>query len=222
MVQKWWELSASTTETIKWAGPLVFSLLALWKSTSDSSRAARESSTRARQQYNADLRHWFNEGIYALSDAVQLARLEQVDAKKVGEVISRLSALADQGRLFFPNQYPTLHGQDKESAHRGFRPRILDWLIYSVELSCLIKLTPDTEISTALTLMKRGFTSDAQLAIDPLNLFTTLNQLQDLLKKGEFMEVSQSHQNLVKARAVIDARKVKPEPVHEEKTPPKS
>lgn len=201
----------SFIDVLKWLAPLLFSSLALWKSTRDTNRARLENSTRARQQYNSELRHWTNDCIATLSDASGTVRRPELDRRELAEVISRLSAQADQGRLFFPN--PTLgrHGQQNEEAFRDFRPRILDWLIYGFRVCCSVQSVPDIEASKVLVLLKRGFTSDAQMAIDPRNLFTTMDDLQELLKTGSFMENSQQHQNLLTAKVLLGARLKSPD-----------
>lgn len=42
-----------------------------------------------------------------------------------------VSVLAEQGRMFFRNASPEEYGQDKEPAYRGYRPLILDQLVFS-------------------------------------------------------------------------------------------
>jgi hypothetical protein len=199
-------------DAIKWLVPTVISVIALWKSTRDSKRAQFENSARTRQQYNADLRSWANDCIATLCDAVSVARQIEIDGTKLSDVISRLSAQVDQGRLFFPNPRLDDHDSDSEEAFQGYRPRVLDWLFFGFEVCCSIRTAPDPEAGAALFLLQRGFTTDAQIAIDPRNPSPTMEDLQERLKEGmetdSFMDTSQSHKNLLAARALIDTRKL--------------
>ena len=203
-----WISVPDAIETIKWAGPLAFSVAALLIGMRDKRRSAIENSARARQQYNGDLRSWCNESISTLSFAAREARQHRIDTREMSQIIAKLSALADQGRLFFPNLHPLVHGETKESAMRGYRPRILDWLVYAHDLCCVLNEESDSEASRGLALLRRGFTADAQLAIDPRDLFRTMEDFQKLLKEGEFVDITQSHPNLKSVEALIQARKV--------------
>ena len=132
-------------DLLKWVIPLLVSCFALWKSMGDTRRTRVESSTRARQQFNAELRRWTNECIDVLSDALMLSRQTDLDQARLQSTISKLSALADQGRLLFPNPDIGIHGMQNEEAFRDFRPRILDWLIYGFRICCTIQKAPDKE-----------------------------------------------------------------------------
>jgi hypothetical protein len=194
-------------DIFKWAIPLLISCFALGKSMRDSRRNKLENSTRARQQFNAELRRWTNDSIGTLSDAIMLSRQIELDQARVENTISKLSALADQGRLLFPNPKLGVHGVENEEAYQDFRPRILDWLIYGLRICGTIRVVPDTEASRSLVQLKRGFTSDAQMAIDPRNLFTTMEDLQELLSTGAFMDNTQQHASLLAAETLLNERR---------------
>jgi hypothetical protein len=185
-------------------------VIALWKNSQDSKRAREENSARTRHQYNAEIRSWADDCIATLSDAVSVARHIELDGARLSGVTSKLSAKADQGRFFFPNPDSGAHDQDSEKAFRGYRPQILDWLIFAFDICRSIRATPDKEAEHALFLMQRGFTSDAQTAIDPRNPSPTMEDLKDLLRRGserhEFLDTSQSHKNLLAVRPLIDSR----------------
>lgn len=125
---------------------------------------------------------------------------------KLQNTISRLSALADQGRLFFPNPKLGVHGLEKEDAYQNFRPRILDWLVYGFRVCCTIRTVPGTKACGNLVQLKRGFTSDAQMAIDPRSLFTTMEELQELLSTGVFMDTTQQHASLIAVERLLYER----------------
>lgn len=185
-------------EQLKWIVPLIISCVALAKGVLDTKRSRTESSTRARQAYNSELREWCNDCISTFLTAS--AAMSEVDGKKiVVDSAANLSALADQGRLFFVNPIKDIIGRHKEDAYRGLRPRILDWLVFAHDVCCKVEETPDMEAKECLISLRRGFVSDAQMAINPHSLFTTMEDLHELLRDGEFMEYSQSHKNICKA-----------------------
>lgn len=89
-----------------------------------------------RQHIDATSVRWGHEAIDTLAESEALASLEavsnienfQADCHKLA---AHLSALADRGRLFFPNMQPDTIKAEKESAYRGSRPPILDCLIFA-------------------------------------------------------------------------------------------
>ena len=86
-----------------------------------------------RQRLDGASIKWGDEAIEALAAAEGLAHQEiHADAKVERILIAqRLSALADRGRLFFPNHEEPAKGAANESAFRGSRPPILDALVYA-------------------------------------------------------------------------------------------
>ena len=85
------------------------------------------------------------------------------------ETAQKLSSIADRGRLFFPNEEPGTHGQDKEAAFQGYRPPILDAIIFACGRLSRINADggPDTESADFLVRCRRLLVSEAQNAIDP-------------------------------------------------------
>jgi hypothetical protein len=125
---------------------------------------------------DVDILHWSNEAIDALSEAIFLARGRgeafAEDALRVRrmDALQRISAIADKGRLFFPNLAPDQHGADKEGAFKGFRPPVLDCLIfafYKLERMDIRALAPDLDTCDFITRCRRTLVSDLQRAIDP-------------------------------------------------------
>ena len=92
-------------------------------------------STQIRIQRALKVHEWGNECIGVLAEAEQLCLLAPSDvgdrsyAEQKNDLLIRLSALIDRGRMFFRNKEPGAHGQDKPPAFRGFRPAILDPLV---------------------------------------------------------------------------------------------
>jgi len=84
---------------------------------------------------------------------------------------SRLSALIDEGRLYFPNIKSLTHGKQNHGAYRGHRPEILDPLVEFYDQMKAVQEAPETLADdaaiTALNAIRRAFVSAAQTAIDP-------------------------------------------------------
>ncbi len=86
------------------------------------------------RQFNTDLRKWADEVIEQMTSAVFLCDLDPSKDQdsfysKRYELRIKLSTLLDRGRFFLPNADKDKHGLNKESAYRGFRSTILDYVI---------------------------------------------------------------------------------------------
>lgn len=193
-------------EWVKWLIPLMLSIIALRQSRANARTTKRDSSSRARQQYNSDLRNWAKECIEILSELDHFLRgFAQPEIQAIRQLSWRLSATAYEGRLFFPNKEAN-HGREKDHAFQGFRPRVLDWLIYAYDLSLAVNTLPDDEAALIINKLKRGFTSDIQVALDPRNLSSSLEDFQKLILNESFLDVSQSHPTLVEAKELTKRR----------------
>ena len=86
-----------------------------------------------RQRLDGASIRWGDEAIEALAAAESLEHHEIHADAKADRILAaqRLSALADRGRLFFPNYVGANKGDQKEAAFRGSRPPILDALIFA-------------------------------------------------------------------------------------------
>ena len=127
-------------------------------------------------EMDAEVIAWSHEAIDQVSQGIALARGRGVAyvgdelARLVHETSQKLSSIADRGRLFFPNEAPDQHGQDKESAFQGFRPVILDAVVFACNRLARIDANaagPDTEAAEFLSKCRRLLVSEAQNAIDP-------------------------------------------------------
>ena len=127
-------------------------------------------------QMDSEVVAWVQEAIDLVSQAHALAcgRGVQYPADEFRrlafETAHKLSSAADRGRLFFPNEAPDAHGQDKEAAFQGFRQPILDAVIFAhgqLERLAPDGPGPDQEAATFLNKCRRLLVSEAQNAIDP-------------------------------------------------------
>lgn len=137
-------------------------------------------------QMDVDILHWSNEAIDVMSEGIWLARgrgeVFGEDALRFRrlDVLQRLSACADKGRLFFPNLAPRAAGASKEGAFRGFRPPVLDCLIfafYKLERMDTRALSPDMDTFDFLTRCRRALVSEVQRGIDPRRRSKMMAQL---------------------------------------------
>jgi hypothetical protein len=127
-------------------------------------------------QMDSEVLAWVHEAIDLVSQGATLARgrgaiySREEFGRLALETGQKLSSAADRGRLFFPNEAPHAHGQDKEAAFQGFRPPILDAVVFAC--GQVERLDPngagaDEDALAFLVKCRRLLVSEAQNAIDP-------------------------------------------------------
>jgi hypothetical protein len=126
-------------------------------------------------EMDAEVLAWAHEAIDLVSQGASLAKgrgsvyAAEEFRRLALETAQKLSAAADRGRLFFPNEAPEKHGQDKEAAFQGFRPPVLDAVVFAS--GQVERLAPeggaDDDAAAFLTKCRRLLVSEAQNAIDP-------------------------------------------------------
>ena len=137
-------------------------------------------------EMEADVVAWVHEAVDLLAEAELLARgrgtLYSADEfpRRARETGQKLSAVADRGRMFFPNDAPDKKGREKEAAFQGYRQPILDAVIFACGL--LDRLAGEQggadEAAVALLLKcRRLLISEAQNAVDPRRRNQMLRQL---------------------------------------------
>ena len=136
-------------------------------------------------EMDAELLGWAHEAIDLVSQGAYLARgrggIYSADEFKrlAFDACQKLSSSADRGRLFFPNEAPGAHGQEKEGAFQGFRPPILDALVFTS--AQLERLAPeggaDEDAARFMIKCRRLLVSEVQNAIDPRRRVQMLRQL---------------------------------------------
>lgn len=129
-----------------------------------------------RAEMDAEVISWAQEAIDLVSHSIALAQGRGVTyapdeyRRLAHETAQKLSSVADRGRLFFPNDSPESHGQDREGAFQGYRQPILDAVVFactSIGRSPHDAPAPDAEAASFLTKCRRLLVSEAQNAIDP-------------------------------------------------------
>lgn len=160
---------------------LIFSLKTAREQQSMSERIASEHQAlqieQLRMQRDSDILRWTERCIECLSDADVFASGLAGSAadfyadQRLAAIQMRLSALIDQGRMYFPNQAPESKGQEKPPAYQGERQRILSMLVHAHFALDGLKATHDPakcmEVCQELLDLRRHFVSEAQIAIDP-------------------------------------------------------
>ncbi|MEJ0059983.1 MAG: hypothetical protein WDM79_10590 [Terricaulis sp.] len=127
-------------------------------------------------EMDSETMSWAHETIDLVSEGVGLARgrgkiYAGADFRqRAHEISQRLSSAADRGRLIFPNEAPGHHGQEKEAAFQGFRPPILDAVVFTcsqVEKMLPDETEPDEVAAAFMIKCRRLLVSEVQNAIDP-------------------------------------------------------
>ncbi len=139
-----------------------------------------------RAEMDAEVIAWAHEAIDQVSQAIALARGRGVaysaeEMRRLSfETCQRLSSIADRGRLFFPNESPETHGRDKEAAFQGYRPPILDAVVFASSRIGRFDVSgaePDKAAAEFLAKCRRLLVSEAQNAIDPRRRSQMLRRL---------------------------------------------
>ena len=142
-----------------------------------------------RMQRDSDVLRWSERCIAVLSEADTFVAsdgahsFEDAAAGRLAGLMARLSALIDEGRLYFPNETPARQGVEKPEAYRGFRQRILSVLIRAYDeltKASGARGNGDRSVRRGMLIdLRRQFVSEAQVAIDPRR-FIALKELNEL------------------------------------------
>jgi hypothetical protein len=138
-----------------------------------------------RAEMDAEVIAWAHEAIDLVAEATTLARgrgatyAAEEFRRLAHETSHKLSSIADRGRLFFPNEEHDSHGQEKEAAFQGFRPPILDAIVFSCTRLDRMDAEggPDQAAADFFTKCRRLLVSEAQNAIDPRRRKQMLDRL---------------------------------------------
>jgi len=173
------------------AGLALASFVLNWRIVNRQMRMQFES---LKAQMDADILAWGHEVSDALSEGVLLARgrgtcfhVDEVRVRRLSAA-QRLSSLADRGRLFFPNHAPDSHGQDREAAFKGFRPPILDAVVfgfYQLDRMECEGAEPDVSAADYLVRCRRILISELQHTIDPRRRGQMLTRLSQTRRAGD-------------------------------------
>jgi hypothetical protein len=92
---------------------------------------------RAEQLRLNDVFEWGAKGVEALQRLQLLLESTSTDtvSADIRSLATQISVLTEQGRLFFRNAAPEEYGQHKEAAYKGYRPLILDQLVFAYRVA---------------------------------------------------------------------------------------
>jgi hypothetical protein len=169
----------------------LFSFILNWRIVSRQMAMQFES---LKAQMDADMLSWAHEASDAISEGILIARgrgscfpADEIRVRRLSAA-QRLSSLADRGRLFFPNHAPDSHGHEREAAFKGFRPPILDTVVFAYQqldrLDC-DSADPDTDAADYLLRCRRLLISELQQAIDPRRRGQMLSRLSQTRRAGD-------------------------------------
>ena len=153
-----------------------------WKEREDAWKKREADSTREFQSNQLQLQRvlklhdWGHECIFTLAEADHFCmfgpnELDQVDFVKCrAQLLRRLSAMIDQGRMFFENEKFGDFGSRKFPAYQGLRPKILDPLVatyLAIKALNHIDQLPDNPRNERLIGWRRYFVSVLQKELNP-------------------------------------------------------
>jgi len=123
--------------------------------------------TQMRAQRAIQIHEWTNKSLSVITEAEHFCMLDEAcfstrGAYRIQEsnLLHRLSAAIEHGRLFFKNVHQEDYGQEKYPARRGYRPEILDPLVAAYE-------AVRTNNASHLADWRARFVSLAQFEVDP-------------------------------------------------------
>lgn len=129
-----------------------------------------------KNQYLAEIRHWADECMEALSGAVHLCDLDP--SKTMGPplfdrrhlLMQAVSSLIDRGRWFFPNEQLSADRKDRRVFFRGYRDPILDPLVTAYEVLRRLDYLDragNTGLRADFVAAKQDFATRMQVVLDP-------------------------------------------------------
>jgi len=158
-----------------------------------------------KQQYFSELRHWADEAVNMLSEAVHLCELDPTKCLEPSfynrrhNLKAAFSSLIDRGRWFFPNLKSTDYGSWKAEAFSGFRHPVLDNLVYAYGAVRNMNYEDKEKnmfLKEPLVEVKKNFVSEIQRKLDPRKTqkeFVAAMQQQD--KEMHNIGVEQTRRN---------------------------
>ena len=125
------------------------------------------------RDYFSEMGKWADSCLDNLSEATHLCDVDpgrSVDFYKTRlSLMSKISALIDRGRFFFPN-YEADYGNKKLPSNQGYRHEVLDALVLTYRLLKRLDYsahTPNHELRDQFVEQKRLFTYHIQRIVNP-------------------------------------------------------
>ena len=164
---------AALSQTVAVLLSLVALLLSLWVF----SRQQRLNRWQLRLQREDHIIAWSQSCITLMAEVEEHLKfigdgpLQSLPYEKFVKIRAELSALIDEGRLYFPNVQRTSHGSDKQEAYKKPQHPILEHLVQAYDFIGKIQrkagVTPTEQIAYRFNEIRRAFLSETQLVVDP-------------------------------------------------------
>ncbi|MEL7482034.1 MAG: hypothetical protein AAGJ29_10785 [Pseudomonadota bacterium] len=169
---------------------------------------------RLRREIDQDTLAWGRNVIEAFADAGDLCDRMALPEfhNEQREIARRISALVDMGRMYFPNVdregrgiiFKSVHGAHKTRAFRGYRPPILDALMFAFyEVRALGNTDVCQGGQSYIWECRRLFVSELQAHIDP-------DAAEDLINRYNVQDKAEQKEALLRAstlRAELETRR---------------
>ncbi|APD12627.1 hypothetical protein [Pandoraea sputorum] len=152
----------------------IIAIAALWVANvarKDAAKASESSLTVATQawldQYLSGVTRWAEDVVHAMSEARHIALFARKAQRQpdFGDIPTRLSALLDRGRWYFPNMEHEEYGVQKPHAYRGIRQDILECVFEAYSL--VSAEASNFDLEALLFDEQCKFVSWIQLRLDP-------------------------------------------------------
>lgn len=151
------------------------------QSLNNQDKLVRMERFRLEQEQRERVRSWGDAVVGAMQAAIDCAEIPQDDGIREAariELAGKLSEFTDRGRWLFENVKDTRHGNWKEGAFQGFRPKVLDTVVDAIRL-----VRPNERHEAldkrALIDTKRRFVSEIQELVKPSLAQAELDQLAE-------------------------------------------
>lgn len=173
VVLNWWASHGAQAVSLGGAGLAVIASALAWRETR---RQRHLQADAVRHQLDAASVDWGRRAIDALCEAVSLSQANHLMVHELAErrtsLAARLSALADEGRLYFPQVDADTKTADAAATLLGRRPPILNALTYAAhEVRMLDRPAARMADSVAFLVdCRRLLVSELQAHLDPRRL----------------------------------------------------
>lgn len=153
-------------------------LIVAIKTLSVNKQSRRLADQSSRNDLIAHLRTWSDRVIDALADSIGVVQAGHTNNNsdfltRKASLQIRLSALVDQGRLFFPNTKECDYGIEKLPPYRGYRHPVLDLILvvyFLLDTRCQSENASQDGVLLSMVHVKRAFVSSVYfIATGPLD-----------------------------------------------------
>jgi hypothetical protein len=192
-MQDWLGLVREHFDVVISIGSAIVAAISALAARGETIRQRQLQTERLRQSIDAASLEWGNRAIDAMGRAAMLVRARAMAPDDLSyqsprmDLLIELSALIDQGRMFFPNLDPHLKGAEKEGAYRGKRPPILDaimWVYHELEETPR-QGGPDPETGAKfVNECRRLLVSELQAHLDPRRRDEIIGRFDDRLHEN--------------------------------------